>query len=876
MLGIPANDDADGSVGRVAELDLVETRLLGGVSVVVGGHAGVGKTHLARAVARRHRSNRGPVEWLSGVTGRSRLPFGAVLRLLPDDAGRGPEDFAARDAQVVRRAVAALGADPDRLLVVDDVHLLDDWSALLVQSLVLDGRVPVMMTCRSGEVAPESVAVLWKDRLAERIDLLPLSPPETVDLATRVLGGPVEPEAASWLVTESGGNPLLLGELISDARASDDLTLHHAEWHWSGRDGGGRRLRDVIAERLRTGDPHDVRALATLGLAEPLTTDLLRRVLPDWDPGRCEARGLATIVPRAGRDEVRLAHPLFGETALDLLDTVERTALPGLIADELAHGPDDAESRIVEARLRLESGDRSHPERFVTAAGDALTLGAAAFALELLDAVADPLLADSALRIQALIHSGDYRAATDALIDRLQRPILSDSERVSSFQGIVHTARMLDESAWIEEAYRLAANAITDPVWRAILDATRLQIEMMAGRTGAATAQAEAILAEHPDNRHLRVRLVSSVGSGRSIAGRNQAAIDFVGTALEDALALQADLPIGIAWAINAQALALLLAGHLPEAADFVELVRSVTPSDGSAGPWLDLFAGRVDLARGRAGRAAVQLGRAADGFGDDDLGGFHRWARSLEAEALALTGRIDDARVAAARAEASTSRVALYESDARRARAWVIAIGGELTRAGDEFVSIAREVEVEGQFGNAIHSLHDAMRLGAGEVRTDLARLLDHVDGRWSVAFNAELAAMDSGRGIDWASATDALVAVGASLQAAEVATIAARVFESEALPARVAQMTRYRVELVAECGRVATPRLADAPERVGLTGREREIAMLAAAGLTNREIAERLFISVRTAEGHLYRACTKLGIAGRDEIAGVLSRNA
>lgn len=54
----------------------------------------------------------------------------------------------------------------------------------------------------------------------------------------------------------------------------------------------------------------------------------------------------------------------------------------------------------------------------------------------------------------------------------------------------------------------------------------------------------------------------------------------------------------------------------------------------------------------------------------------------------------------------------------------------------------------------------------------------------------------------------------------------------------------------------------------RAGLTRREREIAALVAEGLTNREIAERLFISERTADGHLEHIRDKLGVRSRSQI--------
>jgi DNA-binding NarL/FixJ family response regulator len=55
-------------------------------------------------------------------------------------------------------------------------------------------------------------------------------------------------------------------------------------------------------------------------------------------------------------------------------------------------------------------------------------------------------------------------------------------------------------------------------------------------------------------------------------------------------------------------------------------------------------------------------------------------------------------------------------------------------------------------------------------------------------------------------------------------------------------------------------------------LTAQELQIAHLAAEGLSNREIGQKLVVSPRTVSAHLYRVYPKLGISARGELASVL----
>jgi len=83
-------------------------------------------------------------------------------------------------------------------------------------------------------------------------------------------------------------------------------------------------------------------------------------------------------------------------------------------------------------------------------------------------------------------------------------------------------------------------------------------------------------------------------------------------------------------------------------------------------------------------------------------------------------------------------------------------------------------------------------------------------------------------------------------------------------------------RAAMLAErCGGAVTPALRRAEERSPLSDREREIVALIGEGLSNRAVAARLSLSVRTIEGHMYRAMGKTGTASRDELVALMRQH-
>ncbi|HET9729658.1 MAG TPA: helix-turn-helix transcriptional regulator, partial [Acidimicrobiia bacterium] len=79
----------------------------------------------------------------------------------------------------------------------------------------------------------------------------------------------------------------------------------------------------------------------------------------------------------------------------------------------------------------------------------------------------------------------------------------------------------------------------------------------------------------------------------------------------------------------------------------------------------------------------------------------------------------------------------------------------------------------------------------------------------------------------------------------------------------------------LAGQCEGARAPALDQLIQPLPLTAREREVANLAAQGLHSQAIAERLFVSVRTVEGHLQNVYSKLGIRDRRSLARYLDQH-
>ena len=213
--------------------------------------------------------------------------------------------------------------------MVDDVHLLDEGSAALVHQLVQTASCSVIASVRIPGTAPDPLTALWKDGLAERIDLHPLSESEVDQLATGVLGGPVAGASVRRLFAASGGNALYIRELLRGAAESGALSDDGGMWMLRMPLTASERLVELVASRLADLPAAVEDVLDLLAVGEPLGLSLLESLGRSGALEDAERQDLIEVSEIHGELEVRLAHPIYGEV---LRQKLPRTGLRRLWA----------------------------------------------------------------------------------------------------------------------------------------------------------------------------------------------------------------------------------------------------------------------------------------------------------------------------------------------------------------------------------------------------------------------------------------------------------------------------------------------------------------------------------------------------------------
>jgi DNA-binding CsgD family transcriptional regulator len=766
-------------------------------------------------------------------------------------------------------------------LVIDDAQELDDASAILLDQLVERGGTFVVFTVRTGEGDASAIVGKWKDQQILRIEVGPLPERDLRTLAVGAVGGPIDGATLQAIVESSAGNVLFLRELIQGAMESGALISELGLWHLKGSLAHSPRLRDLIELRLTGLSESEREALELVALSDPVDLALLERLLPLQAVEGLERRGLLDVLSSDSGAELRLNHPLYGEVVRAHLPSIRRIRLSRSLADAAEHpgepGELDSLDTLRVAVWRLDGGGGGRMETTQAAARTALRTENYALAVRLGSSVWEqsPSVEAALVLDQALDFLGRARE-TDELLGIASTMPMTDRQRTSlTVRWASALFRTLGEADRAHEVIDEAAAAVSDPVCRRELDALRGNHLLLAGEVAQAIAVDEALLLVPGDAAFAQASL--DVGTGLALAGRTREAIDHTAAGLSARIDLDDEEQLSaIGVYLVAQSLAHLHAGNLQEAEGIGNAGYQVSVQKGNADgqAWFASILGSVLLAQGRPVSATNMFRETATLFGTLNHPG-RRWG--LGGIALAGGHLGNDTVGTAALAELdemAPTAVRLQETGIMRGRAWTALVRGEVTAARDMLWGAVAQAERWGQYSAAAEALHDLVRIGAVAAATEgLERIVDRVDGALMdarVSF-ARAANLQDARLA--AEATDRFEAIGALLFAAEAATLERNLASVAGLRRRASESEARADRLLEQCEGARTPGLAQRAGASRLSEREREVAALAAQDLTSREIAERLFVSVRTVDNHLQQVYMKLGVKRRSELAERLS---
>ena len=294
--------------------------------------------------------------------------------------------------------------------------------------------------------------------------------------------------------------------------------------------------------------------------------------------------------------------------------------------------------------------------------------------------------------------------------------------------------------------------------------------------------------------------------------------------------------------------------------------------NDAARTPWAFLL-GQVALNRGRV-RTAARWFREGSALSRtvSPLDQLPCCLVSLSI-AAAQAGDADTAKAALAEAEEIVrSRNPFSDPNLMLARAWTAAVYGETSRATKLALEAGDTAWAGGRPGLAVCAFHDAARLGAvADALGRMSIVAAAVEGRSAHTMLTHATALEERDGAALDAVSAAFETMGAALLAAEAASEAAAIHRRNGkLTSSLVASDRAR-GLRSLCEGAKT-RALERIECDVLTRREREVAALAARGLSNRDIANRLVVSVRTIENQLHHVYGKLGVAGRQELATAL----
>jgi DNA-binding CsgD family transcriptional regulator len=837
--------------------------------ILVCGAPGVGKSRLAREALSAVASQAYETRWTVGTASARTIPLGAFTAWAPS----GVTDTVPL-LQGVVESLTAVPSDTKMIVGVDDVHLLDDLSTFIVHQIVQRAAAKVILTVRDGAPMPAAIQELWTAGQFDRIDLKQLSLDETTALLSATLEGAVDSDAAQRLWKLTGGNVLYLRNIVEQEVADGRIVQDHGCWRWIGDPIMPPGLVELIESRI--GDlPTPVSdVIDVLAVGEPIELTALTGITNAAAIEEAETRGLITLEPAGRGIEVRVAHPLYGQVRRRRAAHSRLRRLRGLVASELAASNDRDDIRVVvrRATLSLDSDLTPDADLLVRAAHGAVWLAD----LPLADRLAEAATHAGAgpepnfVRAHALSWLGRGEEAEAVLAD-IPTSQLTDHDHARL--AFLRSSNMLWALADPPRAKELidAASRITPPHARTYIDAFLTIYWFAMDQPEAAMQASENLVLEDIPVVGAEIawaRAQISADAGRTTEAVADADAGYaVATRTLDAPHMRFNIA-------DAEVSALLLSGQVTNALDVAVRTREQAAHLPGAAQLLGAaVAGRAALGAGDLHSACLLLEQAAEGlFATYPVGWGYRY-RIPYATALAIRGSTEEAVAALAELDKSRRTFRSLDHERSLARAWVAAGQGAVTEAVALLLSAAERARATGRFAAEVLCLQTATQFGDRTSAPRLRELESIVEGpRVGVAARFAEALRD-GAAAELASVSEEFERIGDLVAAVDCAAHAALTYRRQDKRGSALGCSTRADALGDRCGAI-TPARRRATETLPLTDREAEVVMLMSEGMSNRAVAERLTLSVRTVESYIYRAMAKTGTNSRDELAALLPR--
>jgi DNA-binding CsgD family transcriptional regulator len=854
-------------VGREAELaDIARARADAACAgVVVRAAAGMGKSRLIREAHAAAARDGAPVDWIQATRSAATVPLGAL-------AGVIPEDVRTDDAlQLMRRSGDVLRARANGgrvVLGLDDAQLLDPVSAALILHLTVTGAAFVVATVRSGEPCPDAIVSLWKDAGARRLELTKLGDDAVGRLVEAALGGPVEHGTLRWLVDRSAGNALYLRELVIGATESGMLAHDDGLWRLTGRPPVTRSLMDLVARRLDALPDAERAPVEALALAEPLSVQELVTLGGVEALAAAESAGLVVVEPDGSA--VRLAHPLYGDVVRSRLPLVRGRLLRGRVADVIRdRDPLSGGDALRVARLLLDAGTEIPSELRVPAARAANLAGDPDLGAEL---AASALTDGGGLPAALLLgraHTVRKRFAdAEAVLAAAAPSVAPDDAGIDYLEQRAHVLHWgLYRSREARELIEAARSWSPAPEWHRRLEPLRTAFV----EGDDAIDALAAVVADPGIDAATRTMAERRFALRLFFAGRTREARDHVAPVLPD---------VPLRGYNDALALGLwrLLAFETGEGWEVLgtfmqsTLRAAVRVDDHEAAGHAAFSLGYVAFMGGHHRAALRWLAEAEHHFDRQDTFGTRIHVRAVRVGVAFHSGDLDgtaDAEVQLDEALAGREPLSTQAPYVARARGWAARVRSD-TEGAERLLADAARLAAQMPV-YAAQLTYEALRAGASasKLSAELDALAARCDARLTAAYARHAAGLAARGGDALLAVAEELAAIGALRYASEAAADAARTFVA-AGRADSARRALERARRLHVANEGTPPPSVDGIDgtAVGLTRRESQVAALAGQGATNLEIAERLELSVRTVESHVYHAMQKRGVTDRRDL--------